>query len=149
MKTEKALRKIGEELGKNGFEWVIEENKYGEEVLKSIIGDYEVVISEVTNSKGKRFYIRVIYEEINVRDNLDKAFRLNNFYNEVSDVKVFVREFIENDLVPVMEIVKSLKKMLNNKKFFKVLEKRIIGYENVLKGALDNKEIIELFEEYM
>lgn len=45
-----------------------------------------------------------------------------------------------------MEIVKRI---LNNKKFFKVLEKRIIEYENVLKGALDNKEIIELFEEYM
>lgn len=69
----------------------------------------------------KSFIVKVkdfILKEIKVSGNLNKAFKFNIFYNEVSDVKVFVREFIENDLVSVMEIVKRI---LNNKTFFKVL----------------------------
>lgn len=149
MKIEKALMKIGEEVRKSGFEWVIKKDMYGSEVLKCNIGGSEVIISDITNSNNKRFYIRVYYKSINVKDQLDKALRLNNFYNEVSDVKVFVREFIESDMVPVLEVKKSLKKILSDKDYFNSLEKRIIEYENMLKGALSGKEIIELFESYM
>lgn len=84
---------------------------------------------------------------MSVRDDLKKIFRLNNAYNEISCTKVFIREIIEDDLVPIIKIEKSLKEMVEDSNFVNMIIKNIVEYEKILIRALNSEDCKKLIEE--
>ena len=138
---------VSSEMGANN-ERVLSFDMNGYPLLKIESEKYLVDIDDVVGEDNKKYFIRAYLKDVNVKDNLFSALRVSNFYNETRNFKVFIRECIEDDMMPVIEIKVSLKKILKGG-MFKELKEEIGVYREMLEDAFKGKSIEELMEKYI